>query len=155
MAADDTIRASDADRENVVSILRDAYTAGRLTLTEFDERTTSAFAARTWGDLRSLTGDLPEQAALQMNLPRPQQLPAPNAAAKAGMPDHGRQAAGAGGGWHGASRIIPALPIVFVWLSVALFAHSAAAFVPIVVLLLIGLKSAAGHHPGRGPGPRR
>jgi hypothetical protein len=39
MASDDPIRASDADREVVVATLREAYTAGRLDLDEFDERT--------------------------------------------------------------------------------------------------------------------
>ena len=58
------IRASDQDREGVVSILRDSYTEGRLTLDEFGERTTAAYAARTWGDLLDLTADLPVQPPL-------------------------------------------------------------------------------------------
>src|SRR5215472_7410423 len=45
MASDYSIRASDVDREVVVATLRDAYTAGRLTLEEFDERTTAALPA--------------------------------------------------------------------------------------------------------------
>ena len=36
MTDDGGIRASDADREHVVEILREAYSAGRLTLEEFD-----------------------------------------------------------------------------------------------------------------------
>ena len=66
MTDDGGIRASDADREHVVEILREAYSAGRLTLEEFDERTTSAFAAKTWGGLRALTRDLPQQARLEV-----------------------------------------------------------------------------------------
>ncbi len=64
MAADDPIRASDSDREIVVSVLREAYTAGRLTLDEFDERMAAAYAGKTWGDLRGLTADLPSQPLL-------------------------------------------------------------------------------------------
>ena len=48
MASDDPIRASDADREVVVATLREAYTAGRLNLDEFDERTTAAYESKTW-----------------------------------------------------------------------------------------------------------
>ena len=69
MATDDPIRASDADRETVVAALRDAYTAGRLTLDEFDERMTAAYASKTWGDLRQLTIDLPSQPVLGTDVP--------------------------------------------------------------------------------------
>jgi hypothetical protein len=47
MPTDDAIRASDADREHAVGLIRDGYACGRLTLDEFDERTTVAFASRT------------------------------------------------------------------------------------------------------------
>jgi hypothetical protein len=76
MATDDPIRASDADRDAVVTTLRDAYTAGRLTLDEFDERMAAAYAGRTWGDLREITVDLPVQPALGADLPGREPLPA-------------------------------------------------------------------------------
>lgn len=69
MATDDSIRASDVDREAVVTTLREAYTVGRLTLDEFDERMTAAYAGKTWGDLRALTADLPIQPVLGTDLP--------------------------------------------------------------------------------------
>jgi hypothetical protein len=69
MASDDPIRASDADREVVVDSLRDAYTAGRLDLDEFDERTSAAYESKTWGDLRRLTIDLPAQPILGGDVP--------------------------------------------------------------------------------------
>jgi hypothetical protein len=69
MATDDSIRASDVDREAVVATLREAYTAGRLTLDEFDERMAAAYASKTWGDLRALTKDLPIQPVLGTDLP--------------------------------------------------------------------------------------
>lgn len=56
---DDHLRAADRDREDVAAILREQYAQGRLTLEEFDERTTAAFNARTMGDLRPLLADLP------------------------------------------------------------------------------------------------
>ena len=71
MATDDLIRASDVDREAVVTTLREAYTAGRLTLDEFDERMAAAYAGRTWGDLRALTADLPVQPVLGTDIPGP------------------------------------------------------------------------------------
>jgi Domain of unknown function (DUF1707)/2TM domain len=55
----DLLRASDADRERVVRLLRDAHAEGRLTAEEFDERLDRAYAARTYADLDGLTGDLP------------------------------------------------------------------------------------------------
>ena len=64
MPTDDAIRASDADREHAVGLLRDGYACGRLTLAEFDERTTAAFASKTArdavcdADLRSLAGGI-------------------------------------------------------------------------------------------------
>lgn len=64
MGGDNAMRASDSDREVVVSALREAYTAGRLTLEEFDERTSAAYASKTWGQLRELTADLPESPVL-------------------------------------------------------------------------------------------
>jgi hypothetical protein len=69
MATDDPIRASDSDREVVVAALQDAYTAGRITMEEFDERTSAAYAAKTWGDLRKLTIDLPAQPILGGDVP--------------------------------------------------------------------------------------
>ncbi len=53
------MRASDSDRDAVVSDLSEHVQAGRLTAGEFDERMGRALAARTWGELRDLLADLP------------------------------------------------------------------------------------------------
>jgi hypothetical protein len=53
------MRASDADRDAVVSDLSEHFQAGRLTAAELDERTARALTARTWGELIELAGDLP------------------------------------------------------------------------------------------------
>ena len=76
MATDDSIRASDVDRDVVVVALREAYTEGRLTRDEFDERMSAAYASKTWGQLRELTADLPVQPVLGADVPG-RQLPAP------------------------------------------------------------------------------
>lgn len=59
ITSDGWIRASDRDRDAAMSVLRDAYVAGRLDLRELHDRITAACTARTWGDLRNLTADLP------------------------------------------------------------------------------------------------
>ncbi len=83
--ASDHIRASDRDRDAVVDTLRDAYTEGRLTLEEFQERTAAAYDGRTWGDLRELTTDLPVQPVLGADLP-PEAQPAGAGLPGAGFP---------------------------------------------------------------------
>jgi len=53
------MRASDADRDAVLSDLSENFQAGRLTTEEFEDRTGRALAARTWGELKDLLRDLP------------------------------------------------------------------------------------------------
>jgi hypothetical protein len=53
------IRASDPEREQTVTRLREAAAEGRLTLEEFAQRTDRAYAAKTNDDLAELTSDLP------------------------------------------------------------------------------------------------
>ncbi|MEU6041607.1 MULTISPECIES: DUF1707 SHOCT-like domain-containing protein [Actinomadura] len=55
------LRASDADRERVAAVLREALADGRLTIDEHAERTERVYAARTLGDLTGLTADLGPQ----------------------------------------------------------------------------------------------
>ena len=52
------LRASDADRERVVELLRRAASDGQLTVDELEERVPSAYAARTRSELERLTADL-------------------------------------------------------------------------------------------------
>ena len=53
------LRASHADREQVIETLKDAFVQGRLTKDEFDSRTGHALASRTYADLAALVADLP------------------------------------------------------------------------------------------------
>lgn len=57
-------RASDAERELVVTRLSDACAEGRLTADELGDRVAAAYAARTYAELDSLTADLPRGAAV-------------------------------------------------------------------------------------------
>jgi hypothetical protein len=56
-------RASDAEREQTVTTLRDASAEGRLTLEELADRTALAYRARTHAELGELTADLPAASA--------------------------------------------------------------------------------------------
>ena len=49
------LRASDADRERVAEILRDAVAEGRLDMEEFEERLEATYKARTYGELEPIT----------------------------------------------------------------------------------------------------
>jgi hypothetical protein len=57
------IRVSDAERDQAVAELSEHYQAGRLTLEEFDDRSSQALGARTGSDLDGLFTDLPKGAA--------------------------------------------------------------------------------------------
>lgn len=62
------VRASDAEREQTVALLQRSFADGRLALAELEERAGAAYAARTRGQLRDLTADLPVAGQLT---PRP------------------------------------------------------------------------------------
>ena len=53
------LRASQANREDVIEALKAAYAVGRLTEDEFEARVGQAFASRTYADLAAITADIP------------------------------------------------------------------------------------------------
>jgi len=59
---DASLRVSDAERDETLRILGEHASVGRLTLDELEERSGRALAAKTRGDLATLTGDLPQEA---------------------------------------------------------------------------------------------
>lgn len=142
MPTDDAIRASDGDRERTVGVLREAYALGRLTLAEFDERTTAAFTGRTWGDLRALTQDLPAGAGL---LPgrTGSHRPVAGPAGVQGRPEPSSLAGQK-------PRLMPMLLIALLWLTMALWAHAGGALIPVVFLLLMAVQSAGKARCGPG-----
>jgi Domain of unknown function (DUF1707) len=111
---DRPIRASDQERESVVAVLRDAFTDGRLTFDEFEERTTAAYAAKTWTQLRELTSDLPAQPLLGAGLShRPPTVPSLPVQAAVGSRRTRRE--------RPFDRV---LPILFVWILISAAAGS-------------------------------
>jgi len=56
---DPSVRSSDRERDEVVTLLRDHAAEGRLSTEELDERVERALAARTGADLDALLADLP------------------------------------------------------------------------------------------------
>ncbi|MGR8008544.1 DUF1707 SHOCT-like domain-containing protein [Streptomyces hypolithicus] len=57
--AEPAIRASDADRDRIADILREAMAEGRLTAEEHSERIDSVYRAKTVAELEPLVQDLP------------------------------------------------------------------------------------------------
>jgi hypothetical protein len=58
-AARGRLRASDADREQVIDVLKVAFTQGRLTKDDLDLRAAQAFISRTYAELAAVTADIP------------------------------------------------------------------------------------------------
>jgi uncharacterized protein DUF1707 len=75
-AARGYLRASHADREHVIGMLKAAFVQGRLTKGELDARVGRAFAAKTYGELAALTADLPPGL---ITAPGPRQAARPRA----------------------------------------------------------------------------
>ena len=66
------LRASRADREQVIGTLKAAFVQGRLTKDELDLRVGQALAPRTYAELGALTADLPAGLHVAMSrAPRP------------------------------------------------------------------------------------
>jgi hypothetical protein len=133
MTSDDALRASDRDRELAAEVLRDAYAAGRIDLDEFHDRAGAAYSARTWGELRDLTADLPTGHVLSRAAP--------------GADSH----AGVARLHHAPRRPFASLWVMAViWLVIAAAAHTAAA-VPLVLLSLFVLRAARWTTPPEQP----
>jgi hypothetical protein len=131
---DRPIRASDKERDSVVEVLRDAYTDGRITLEEFDDRTSAAYASKTWGDLRELTSDLPVEPVLGADLPQRPSNPQPVAHVVPAVP---RQR------YDGRNRPLGRLlPVIFAWIMIAAAAGSpdTAAALSVVFICLLACR---------------
>jgi hypothetical protein len=72
--ADASLRVSDAERDETLRILGEHASVGRLTLDELEERSGRALAAKTRGELATLTADLPHEAG-QVPAPAPARKP--------------------------------------------------------------------------------
>ena len=139
---DRPIRASDQERESVVSVLRDAFTDGRLTYDEFQDRMAAGYAAKTWTDLRELTSDLPVQPVLGTDLDRQRQGYGPEGSDPAqALPPAVRS--------RRARRDRPfdrLLPVLFVWILISAAAGSPdmAAALSFVFVCVLAIRIAHG-----------
>ena len=97
--------AGTADRERAVGVLRAAFAEGRLTQDELDDRVARAYTARTYGDLWTLTADLPAGP-----LPYPCALPVvPYPQAGLAVPP----AAEPDTSWHSAAALVITALVIF------------------------------------------
>jgi uncharacterized protein DUF1707 len=65
------MRASDADREQMVDTLKAAFVQGRLTKDDFDARIGRTLASRTYAELATITADIPARPAVDRLPQRP------------------------------------------------------------------------------------
>ena len=66
------LRASDADRDQMIDMLAAALGQGRLTRDEFDARMGQALASRTYADLAAVTAGIPARPAAAQPNTQPQ-----------------------------------------------------------------------------------
>ena len=132
---DRPIRASDQERESVVDVLRDAYADGRLTLDEFEERTSAAYAAKMRADLRELTADLPAEPLLGADLNQPWQAAQQRAVPPAHRPRQARRDRPLG----------HLLPILFIWIVIEAAAGAPSTAAALSVLFICLLVCRVGH----------
>ncbi len=144
------LRASHADREHVVGVLKTAFVQGMLGKDELDDRVGRAFGSRTYAELAAITADLPPGLA-----------PAEPARARAGRPvlPPGRVLGAAtglyAGGWAYALLLSPH------WrespLAATLILRGSAVYLGIFILcvsaiVVIRREKHAGGQPPRRPG---
>jgi Domain of unknown function (DUF1707) len=58
-AGEDHMRASDADREQIVDVLKTAFAEGRLSKSELLSRAAQALVSKTYAELRAVTREIP------------------------------------------------------------------------------------------------
>lgn len=130
---DDGIRAADADRERVAAALREEMAVGRLTMEEFEERLSRAYAAKTWAELRELTADLPVDIAFEGEVRPARPKPAPEPQPAGGPPAHG----------HGFPWFAPFLLIPLVGMGIAVAHGAFGALIPMAVIIWFVIGGAA------------
>jgi hypothetical protein len=138
------LRASDADRDQVVSRLHKAATEGRIVAEELEQRVAHALKAQTYGELETTVADLPG--------PRPRQRRAPARRTPLGWALAGVRA--------NPMLILFAIPVVAVTLAMML-AAAIIWMVLMAVMMVLGGRPRGPRGPwmytrrGRGFGPPR
>jgi hypothetical protein len=95
------LRASDADREQVIEVLKAAFAQGQLAKDDFEPRIGQAFAARTYAELADVTAGLTGA--------RPARKPDRAQVRKAAAPDPARARAKKAAGWGAYGIVLPAI----------------------------------------------
>jgi DUF1707 SHOCT-like domain len=78
------LRASDADREQLIDTLKDAFARGQLTRDELVARAGRALTSRTCAELAAITADIPAPLIQAQPRPRPSRNRAHRKAAACG-----------------------------------------------------------------------
>ena len=120
------LRASHADREQMIDVLKVAFVQGRLDRDEFDARIGQAFASRTYAELAAVTADIPAGLAGAPPPREPPRRPMSNAVrwGASGFITPAILGAGVaaaslrGGGGYGAVAFLFALVYFMFWLSI-------------------------------------
>ncbi len=95
------LRASDADREQVIEVLKAAFAHGGLVKDEFEARIGQTFGSRTYAELADVTAGLTRA--------RPARNPARAPAGKAAARDPARARAKKAAAWGAYGIVLPAL----------------------------------------------
>lgn len=114
------LRASHADREQVIDALKAAFVQGRLAKDEFDARVGQTFICRTYAELAAVTADIP---AVPTSAQPPRQAGRPSARLSMNQAVTG-----------GACMIIAA----HIGMLAALLSGSGALIVLVAVLIVVG-----------------
>jgi Domain of unknown function (DUF1707) len=122
-AGRDRLRASHADREQVIDAVKTAFADGRLDKDELDARVGQALAARTYADLATVTADIPAVPAKTPPPLRPARPPVNKNTVKWGLIAAGAMippamfVTAAYGVWW---LVFPAFPLLFIELIVTI-----------------------------------
>ena len=123
------LRAADTDRAAVATVLGEHMSAGRLSLDEYDERLTRAYAARTFGELDDLTADLPAVGTAPEPVRQAAPAPAPMPMTESG-----------GDSWQGTdphswrSWMSTSLIVLAIWAAISLASWELLYFWPVWVI---------------------
>jgi hypothetical protein len=129
---DPRLRASDADRERTVQVLREHHAEGRLDVDEFHERFNAAYEAKTLGELDALLADMP--AIDLYRLPSAGLRPAPVGNWAPARRPSGSVARQAG---HWAAWAVTSSILALAWLITGVAAGGGAAWLPWFLLIVI------------------
>lgn len=121
-AARGRLRASQAEREQAIEVLKAAFVEGRLARDEFDTRVDQALTSKTRAELAAITGDLP--AVPDTVQPAARIRPPENATARTGRrviaAATAVTAASWAGAWSGPLALMMVWTLTVIWLGIVI-----------------------------------